>query len=248
MLSGKALFALGTAGIAGMFVALLITSRGPTNDQIDENDRLEKFGEQQAKRVAGSACHDSVRHAIAAAEGFLVSTYGEGAPEEVRELAEHRCVADGWSSEIVGCLNKVTSDNEMQRCIGRLDDNQRRALEAEMKAFAARPRIPVDADVDADPYVYDNDPFAIGDVDAAVAVPGDLPPACASYQEMMERMAVCDGLPQASRDALKQGLDAMRQGWSNLAQMPEAARSAMNDACKQASSAIEQVGKASCGW
>ncbi len=77
---------------------------------------------------------------------------------------------------------------------------------------------------------------------------GDLPAECNDYKAMIEKLASCDKMPQQSRDALKQGYDAMSQGWANIGSMPAEAKKAMADGCKQGTDALKQAAGAMCGW
>lgn len=77
---------------------------------------------------------------------------------------------------------------------------------------------------------------------------GGLPAACNEYKELIGKLASCDKLPQASRDAMKQGYDAMEQGWANLKDMPAEAQQAAEDGCKQGADALKQAAAALCGW
>jgi hypothetical protein len=252
VLGAKQLFAIGAAVIAGVFVASMIKSRGPTDEELESQDALEKFGDEQAKRSAAEKCHESVGHAVSAAADYLISRYGDGAPDAIRELAVHRCTSDQWSFEVTRCLDRVTSDNEMQRCIGQLEEYQRRALEAEMKAFALRPPKVIDAGIDANPW-DDPDDYSI-DPPPPPEPPGpsagttlDIP-ECLEYGLLIEKMSTeCDKLPQASRDALRQGYDAMKNGWATTG-LSDDIKKTMAEACKQASDALTQAGKSMCGW
>jgi hypothetical protein len=242
VLPPKALFAIAAVVIAGTFIGLLIKSRGPTDDELHEHDELEKYGEAQAKISNDRACHDSVAHAVAAASDYLISRYGDGAPEGIRELAVHRCTFDDWPSDVLSCLEMVTSDNELQRCIGKLPEHQRRALEAEMKAFALDPpKPPPDAAVDAE----DDDLYSPDPRDPATYA---IPPACLEYEQTMEKLMTCDKFPQASRDALKQAFDAMKANWAQIEAVPPAARDAMDSGCRAAVDALKQAGASICGW
>ncbi len=71
---------------------------------------------------------------------------------------------------------------------------------------------------------------------------------CDKYKQRIEQMMMCDKLPQQSRDALKQGFEAMQQGLANMKDMPEEAQKAMQDGCKMATEALEQAVGAMCGW
>jgi hypothetical protein len=235
--------------IAGTFVALMITSRGPTDAELAQHDRLEKFGEEQVKLAIGDDCHDAVGHAVSIAGDYLTSRYGDGAPDGIRELAIHRCTQDRWPADVIRCLDKVSADTEMQRCIGQLPDYQRRAVEAEMRAFSQRPPqirdAGADAEIDAFEYRDLDDPYA----PLAPVPPVDgTPPGCKEYEDTIEKIMTCDKLPQASRDAMRQGFDAMKQGWRDLANLPPESREAMESACRQGTEALKQVGNSMCGW
>jgi hypothetical protein len=80
------------------------------------------------------------------------------------------------------------------------------------------------------------------------AAGGDLPAECNEYKTMIEKLASCEKMPQQSRDALKQGYDAMSQSWANVGAMPPEAKKAMADGCKQATDALKQAASAMCGW
>ena len=82
----------------------------------------------------------------------------------------------------------------------------------------------------------------------AAALPAGVPQECADYGAAIQKLSTCDKLPQASRDAMKQGYDAMASGWAQAANLPADAKTAMASGCKQATDAINQSGKAMCGW
>jgi hypothetical protein len=83
---------------------------------------------------------------------------------------------------------------------------------------------------------------------APAAGGGDIPAECNDYKAAMEKLASCDKMPQATKDAMKQGYDAMSAGWANAAGLPAEAKKAMADGCKQGADALMQSGKALCGW
>jgi len=72
--------------------------------------------------------------------------------------------------------------------------------------------------------------------------------SCERYKQRIEQLMMCDKLPQATRDALKQGHDAMSQSWGQMKDLPEEARKAMEDGCKLGTDALEQAVKDRCGW
>ena len=253
MLPPRALFAIGAAIIAGVFVASMVKSQGKTDEELAWEDQLEKVEAAKERRANAADCVDALGHAISAAADYMIARYGEGSPDAIRELMVASCKRDQWSSEVVRCLDRVTSDNELQRCIGRLEDYQRSFLEAEMRAFSSKPFVAkIDAGVDA------SDVDLWGDPDLAPPPPPPPPPPpggsvsdipeCDAYGALIEKMSQCDQLPQASRDALKQGYDAMKTGWSDTRVMTEDMKKTMADACRQATDALTQAGRSMCGW
>jgi len=92
------------------------------------------------------------------------------------------------------------------------------------------------------------DPAAAKPTEGTPAPAGDLPAECTEYKATIEKLASCDKMPQQSRDALKQGYDAMSQGWANVGSMPAEAKKAMADGCKQGTDALKQAAGAMCGW
>lgn len=239
-LPAKGLLALAAVVVAGTFVALMITSRGPTDDELASQHQLELYAAKDNARVAALACHASADHAVTAAADYMIARYGDGAADAIREIVQHRCEIDHWPSSVTKCLDRVTSDNEMQRCIGQLEDYQRRAVEAEMKAFVQRPaKAWPDAGIEAEGLINGLAP----DDESA-----DLPYNCQRYTTLMKKVMTCDKLPQASRDAMKQAFDAVKSGWASYADMPQAAKGAMASGCQQAADAIDQAIASSCGW
>ena len=65
-------------------------------------------------------------------------------------------------------------------------------------------------------------------------------PDCDRYLQVIERYLQCPKVPQAARDAARQGIDAMKQGWADMSGVPDEARRAANDACRQAVDAVRQ--------
>ena len=76
----------------------------------------------------------------------------------------------------------------------------------------------------------------------------ELPAECERYRLAMAKIATCDKLPQAARDALKQAFDAMARGWLRYGDQPPEGKRATIAGCKQAFENLEQYGKSICGW
>jgi len=64
-------------------------------------------------------------------------------------------------------------------------------------------------------------------------------PDCDAWGQAVMKLASCDKLPQASRDALQQAYEQLQQTW---AVMPPDQRATLAEACKQATEAVRQLG------
>jgi hypothetical protein len=73
-------------------------------------------------------------------------------------------------------------------------------------------------------------------------------PACDEYVRYIEWYMSCDKIPQAARDGMQQGIDAMKQAWGDVHSMPDEARDQMADSCRAAVDALRQAADAmGCG-
>jgi len=128
------------------------------------------------------------------------------------------CKEDHWSAEAIHC-GLAASDPDVE-CDSMLSVEQKQKLQDRlMKAMGA---------FDASTPAASNSGLA----------------ECDAYAAAMEKYMACDKVPQSARDAARQGLDAMRQGWAAMGQMPDDAKQAAGDACKQAIDALEQGAEA----
>jgi len=138
--------------------------------------------------------------------------------QRIREIFAVRCEHDAWEPEARVCVTSTTSLKDPKHCKAKLSTDQRDALERDIAGA---------------------DKLRAGKWKS---------PACDRYKQLIEKLASCDKLPQQSRDALKDGFDAMIKGWENAGEMPEEARKAMEDACTQGSDALTQAVTDLCGW
>ncbi|MCB9559210.1 MAG: hypothetical protein H6708_02235 [Kofleriaceae bacterium] len=65
-------------------------------------------------------------------------------------------------------------------------------------------------------------------------------PGCEAYVRVMEAFARCDKIPRGTREALRQGVDAMVEGIGDQARVPDEVRPQVDAACTQAVDAIRQ--------
>lgn len=92
---------------------------------------------------------------------------------------------------------------------------------------------------------------AAGSADSAAApaaggaAAADLPAECNDYKGMIEKLANCDKMPQASRDALKQAFDQASTAWASV---PADGKAALASGCKAAADGLKQTAASVCGW
>ena len=137
---------------------------------------------------------------------------------KIRDIFQLRCERDVWGGDVRACIVSTASLKDPKNCKARLTPAQRAVLDREL------------AEADR------------------VARAGRIPAHCERYRELIEKLMTCDKLPQASREALKQGYDAMSEGWKNMQDMPDEARRAMDDGCRMGADALMQAVGAMCGW
>jgi len=138
--------------------------------------------------------------------------------KRIREVFATRCEVDKWDGNARACVVSTKSLKDKKGCKAKLSPEQREALDRDLD--------------EAD----------------RVARASKLPAACDRYKALIDKLMSCDKLPQQSRDALKQGFDAMSASWKNMEDMPPEARKSMEDACTAGSDALQQAVAAVCGW
>jgi hypothetical protein len=108
------------------------------------------------------------------------------------------------------CMKSTQSFKDPKHCKARLTIAQRSHLDADLQTVAAAQRA------------------------------RQYPPPCVLYQEIVDKMAECDKLPQQARDAMRTGLDTLKQNWTDL-DNPKRYKD-VSDACKVAADAMRQAG------
>jgi hypothetical protein len=163
-----------------------------------------------------------------------------------------RCKEDKWSADTIKC--GTTSKDPKKECMGKLTADQQKNLQDDMlKAMsegdmpAIRKDEPKDEPAPTEP--AKEEPAAAPTEPAkeeAAAPPaegtaaGTGLPSCDEYVALVEKYMACDKIPQETRDATKQGIDAMKQGWGDIGALPEETRKQMDDGCKQGVDALKQ--------
>lgn len=164
----------------------------------------------------------------------------DAAVPRMKDVSLARCTEDKWSPDVRRCLAEAKTAPDVTGCQGKLEPAQQEAWTKAITSIDTGGEAAGSADAGS---------AAAGSADAgsaAVAV-GDLPAECGDYKAMIDKLAACDQLPAAARDALKQSFDAMAQQWSKGAPSADA-KQTMATACKQGADAVRQVATTPCGW
>ena len=151
------------------------------------------------------------------------------------------CTDDKWSKEAIACGLKA-KDMEKE-CDDKLSKEQKDNME---KAFQKAMGMGGDEPAGGG----EGTAAATGAADGTAAATGEAPAAggaastgmaeCDEYVAAMEKYLACDKIPQETRDAAKQGVDAMKGSWANASALPDDAKKQMADACKTAVDALKQ--------
>lgn len=190
-------------------------------------------GNKKQDSAPAGDCTASVQHAVSlSAAEFKRNGVTDDTVAKIRDVSIARCKEDGWSNAILSCLTSAKTSDDVSTCQQKMSkqqtDNMATAITA---AMASQPD------------------QGSGSAEPAPAPPaGELPAECAEYAAMMEKLAGCDKLPAASREALQQAFEASSQAWADLDKLPDDAKIALVAGCKQAAEAVKQTAAASCGW
>lgn len=129
---------------------------------------------------------------------------------DIEQVFARRCKDDRWSADVRACMVSTQSFKDPKHCKARLTIAQRSHLDADLQTAAAAERA------------------------------RQYPAPCLLYQEIVDKMADCDKLPEAAREAMRTGLDTLKQNWTDLDD-PKRYKD-FSDACKAAAEAMRQAG------
>jgi hypothetical protein len=161
----------------------------------------------------------------------------------VASAIQASCVEDLWPDAAKRCFTEASSFDDMGDCQHafpkELEDRVEKRLEPVIERIidqvnrgGAAPTTPPAVTPPATP------PPIAPPPGATTAVVTSIEATCAGYLAAMERFLACDKVPQASRDAARQGIDAMKDAWKQTGTLPAEAQKAMADACKQGEAGI----------
>lgn len=168
---------------------------------------------------------------------------------EIATAIQASCVEDLWPDAAKRCFTEASSFDNMGDCQDSFPDELKDRVEKRLMPViekvmkqvmddsgATTPPPPPTTTPPPTPPTIAPPPGA-----TTGALPATVQGACAGYLAKMETFLACDKVPQASRDAARQGIDAMKDAWKQAGTMPPEAQQAMADACKQAEDAIAQA-------
>jgi hypothetical protein len=202
---------------------LLVEGLGDLDWQVDgKNLAITREGMSASLKVSGK----SAKLALKTDGGCTVKgtlkrvTSGMPACDQVRALATIKAQCSTLPSESRGeTLAGVDADwKAWSKLKGKKKKTQAAACKAQVETLTT--------EVDACMGVSLASSTGLADCDALIG----------AYQQL----AQCQALPQDTRDAMGQAIEAMRQGWGDISKMDDATKRAMNDGCKQGADAIRQ--------
>ncbi len=195
----------------------------------DDRDALQRYSDERRDRLRSA--EDAEDTSLWAAVGGLES-------RRVRRMRQAQL--DMCACKDVACVERVQRD--VDRLVGKLDLDDDRDFD----------------DDDDEDKLSESDRTLMSRLSREAAAcrtavrrqfaPRSGIAECDQYIEITEWYMECDAIPQAARDGMKQGMDAMQQAWADNQNLPDEARSAMADGCRAAVDAIKQSAAAmGCG-
>lgn len=192
---------------------------------------------KQASEAKGD-CAASVANAVnLSSEEFKKNGVTDATQAKIREASVVRCNEDKWSNEVLKCLADAKKADDVSKCQNMMSkeqsDNMAKVIAGAMGTQPDQGSGTAAPDTES--------PAPSGDT-------AGLPAECADYKAMVEKLASCDKLPQASRDMLKKTFDDSSKAWTNVEQLPADAKAALVAGCKQGADALKQAAGPTCGF
>ena len=184
-------------------------------------------------------CTTAVTNAVAlSSEEFKKNGVTDETQTKIRESSITRCKEDKWTNEVLKCLADAKQADAVAKCQNMMSKEQSDNM---AKAIAGAMGSQPDQGSGSAPDEGN------GSGAAPVDVAG-LPPECAEYKTLVDKLATCEKLPQASRDMLKKTFDDTSKAWANMDKLPADAKAALVGGCKQGADALKQSAGAACGF
>lgn len=165
----------------------------------------------------------------------------DSAIPKIRDASVARCNEDKWSNAVLKCFADAQKPDDIQKCQQMMTKEQRDAMAKALES--AMPTEPAGSAEQGS-----GSGSAEAGSGSAPAAAADLPPECADYKALIEKLATCEKLPQASRDMLTRTFEATSKAWTNIEKLPDSAKAALVTGCKQGADALKQAAGATCGF
>jgi hypothetical protein len=193
-------------------------------------------------------CTASVANAVnLSAEEFKKNGVTEATVEKIRESSVVRCKEDKWTNEVLKCLADAKKADDVAKCQQMMSKEQ-----SDNMAKAIAGAMGTQPDQGSGSETPDQGSAGSGSGSegsgSAAEAPVGLPPECAEYKTLVDKLATCEKLPQASRDMLKKTFDDTSKTWVNIDKLPADAKAALVGGCKQGADALKQSAGAACGF
>ncbi|HPH67425.1 MAG TPA: hypothetical protein PLF40_16830 [Kofleriaceae bacterium] len=222
------------------------------------------------KKGAGAAdCAGATASAMKMAEGSIsklppqAQEMAKKAMGSMSGIMTKACTDGKWSSAVTDCMKAAKDEASGEACKAKLTPEQLKSMTETMAAASKQMQedmmkamTPPAADGSAAPAADGSAapaadgsaagsaaPAADGSAAPAAAAGGDMPQECKDYKAAIEKLATCDKLPQASRDAMKTGYETWEKSFAN---MPAEGKAAAGTACKAAADGVNQTASAMC--
>ena len=192
-------------------------------------------------------CTTSVTNAVnLSSEEFKKNGVTDATQAKIRESSIVRCKEDKWTNEVLKCLADAKQADAVAKCQNMMSKEQSDNM---AKAIAGAMGTQPDQGSGSAPDQGSagSGSGSAGSAEAPVDVAG-LPAECAEYKTLVDKLATCEKLPQASRDMLKKTFDDTSKAWANMDKLPADAKAALVGGCKQGADALKQSAGAACGF
>lgn len=187
-------------------------------------------------------CTASVENAVQVSTDELKkNNVPDSAIPNIREASIARCNQDKWSNEVLKCFADAKKPDDIKKCNEMMTKDQRDAMAKALESAMG-------PDPGTDQGSAGSGSAEAGSGSSAATTPAGLPAECADYKALMEKLATCEKLPQASRDMLQKTFETTSRAWTNLDKLPDTAKQALVTGCKQGADALKKAAGPTCGF
>lgn len=185
-------------------------------------------------------------------EDYKRSGVAEETQPKIRAASLARCNEDKWPNAVLVCLEKAKTTDDVISCQKQMSkdqqENMAKAITGVISA-AEKPVTPPEAGSGTGVGTGAGTGAGTGSAEGSAVVtptPAGMPAECVEYKTVVEKLAACEKLPQATRDMLKQSFEATSKTWANFDKLPESSRGALINSCKQGADAVKKASAGQC--